>query len=422
MDNIFTLNKIKQGLLISFAFFLPISQKVSTINIVLLVIISILFLKKEHIDAEKGLLYPVILYLFYCGSLFYSSELQLGIIEQKASLLAFPVIFILNENAIFCFRNILKWFVLGCILALCYCELSAFFHSINFENFVFDSRMDKSISFNKSLSNDKNYFFSYPFSIIHQTVYFAMYLSLAIAVLLYEKTVFKNILIRYLFIAFLSLGVLQTLNKAAILVLISILLVYLFKIIKNKKIALLGGLLLIVTGTTLFIKNPRFESFRKSIFETKDEIKVRDFKQIKNNDPNRKNFRVMLWSSAIDLIQKNPIIGIGAGGSHNRLYEVFAVKRQWYDRKEKYHAHNQYFQILLDVGIIGFIPFLLMFHALIEVCRKNNKLKEIIISFILIIGVNLLFESMFERYSGISFFSFFYCLIISQSINKKYEN
>ena len=30
------------------------------------------------------------------------------------------------------------------------------------------------------------------------------------------------------------------------------------------------------------------------------------------------------------------------------------LKRQWYDKNEKYHAHNQYLQILLDIDLIGF--------------------------------------------------------------------
>jgi|TARA_B110000093_G_C12927107_1_gene391838 hypothetical protein len=48
----------------------------------------------------------------------------------------------------------------------------------------------------------------------------------------------------------------------------------------------------------------------------------------------------MLWVSSVELIKENLIFGIGTGGSDNRLYEVFAVKRQWYDKNEKYHAHN----------------------------------------------------------------------------------
>ena len=101
---------------------------------------------------------------------------------------------------------------------------------------------------------------------------------------------------------------------------------------------------------------------------------------------------------------------------------MFAVKRQWYDKNEKYHAHNQYLQILLDIGLIGFIPFILLFVYFLRFCYyiKDKKLKMIAINFILIIGINFLFESMFERYSGISFFAFFYCLFIS-SRDRKYK-
>tara|TARA_B110000046_G_scaffold173149_1_gene195506 strand:+ start:15137 stop:15538 length:402 start_codon:yes stop_codon:yes gene_type:complete len=123
----------------------------------------------------------------------------------------------------------------------------------------------------------------------------------------------------------------------------------------------------------------------------------------------------MLWVSSVELIKENLFFGIGARGSDNRLYEVFAVKRQWYDKNEKYRAHNQYLQIFLDIGLIGFIPFILFFVYFLRFCYhiKDKKLNMIAVNFILIIGINFLFESMFERYSGISFLIFFYCLFIS---------
>ena len=94
------INSVNIFLLLSFAFFLPISQKISTINIVLLVVVSLLNIRKGKTDFKKGFIAPIGLYTVYCLSLIYSSELQLGIIEQKASLLFFPIIFILNKDVI----------------------------------------------------------------------------------------------------------------------------------------------------------------------------------------------------------------------------------------------------------------------------------------------------------------------------------
>lgn len=411
--NYFIIEKIQKWLFFSFAFFLPLSQRISTLNIIALISICILVIKKDQMNSIKGLLYPVILYLIYCFSLVYSSELQFGIIEQKASLLAFPIIFFLKKDISSYVITIFKCFVFACLIALLLCEINAFINSFHFENFTFDTRINKSVSTYHSLKTDENYFFSYSFSFIHQTVYFSMYLLFAISILLFNSRIIKNQKAKNLAIVFLLLGVFQTLNKAGILILFLLTIYFVFCKVNKKKYALIGSILITLIGLVFFIKNPRFENFKKTIFESKYEMGVKDFKKIKNNNPNRGNFRLMLWDSSLDLIIENPILGIGAGGSHNRLYEVFAVKRQWFDKSEKFHSHNQYLQIILDIGILGLIVFLLIIREIIIFKSKKTINNKIFNSFILIVGINFLFESMFERYSGISFFCFFYCLLIS---------
>ncbi|NVK51788.1 MAG: O-antigen ligase family protein [Flavobacteriaceae bacterium] len=411
------LKKIKSHryLLYLFAFSLPISQKVSTISIGFILLVLLFNIRKEKLKFKKRLIFPAILYVLYCVSLLYSSEVQLNVIEQKASLLIFPIIFILIKCTEVDFKLVLKYFVIGCVVALIICEFHAFYSSLDFSNFIFNSKINRRVSFYRSLVEDKNYFFSYNFSFLHQTVYFAMYLSFAIAILLHNK-LFKNKYMQGLIVLFMFFGLFQVLNKASFIVVFVILIKKIYLLIKNKKIAVISSMLLFIIAVSVFVLNPRFKSFNKAMFIIDEsEVIEKDFRKINNTNPNNYNFRVMLWSSALDLIKQNPLIGIGAGGTENRLYEVFAVKRQWYDKSEKYHAHNQYLQILLDVGAVGFFFFILIFVFFFKSVQRlnHNKLKTIAIDFILIILMNFLFESMLERYSGVSFFSFFVCGFIS---------
>ncbi len=413
---------VKMFLFASFAFFLPISQKISTINIGLLLIVSIFNFRNNKFYFKIGFVLPICLYALYCISLLYSSELEFSIIEQKASLLVFPIIFMLNRDLPGCPSLILKYFVFGCLVALTICEFNAFYNSFDFTNLIFDSRKDKSISFYNSIQKEENHFFSFNFSFIHQAVYFAMYLLFSMAILFYTDF-FKNRIIKYGLLFFFFVGLFQIINKASLIILFVLLIFKVFQSIKSKRIAGISVVLLFVTAVCVFLFNPRFKSFYRSNFViNKSELKVKDYKKIKNIKSNDYNYRVMLWSSALDLIKENPLIGIGAGGSDNRLYEVFAVKRQWYWKKEKYHAHNQYLQIFLDLGIIGFSVFLFLLISFLSKTFKynNENLKLITINLFLIITINFLFESMFERYSGISFFTFFYCLFVSNySLEKK---
>jgi len=409
----FKITKIRSALFWSFAFILPVSQKISTINIILLLLVSLFSIKKNEFYLKKEFLLLISLYLIYCTSLFYSSEFQVDIIERKASLIAFPVIFLCNLNFRIDFNKVLKYFVIGCAFALFICELNAISQSLDFTNLAFNTKANNELSLYNSIIRDENFFFTYKFSFLHQTVYFAMYLSLAIVILLYKKvfkTCFNNILLCFFFI-----GVFQILNKASIIVLVVILTMKLFLVIKNKRNRIFGIILLSSICALMFVLNPRFNSFNTNFNINESEVKIKDFKKIPNDSPNNTNFRVMLWVSSLELIKENPYFGIGAGGSHNRLYEVFAVKRQWFDKSEKYHAHNQYLQIFLDIGIVGFLIFSLLLFYFIKCFNgsKDRHRKILAFNFIVIIGINFLFESMFERYSGLSFFCFFYCLFVS---------
>lgn len=406
----YLLDDLQKWLFLSFAFLMPISQKISTLNVVLLVLISILNFKKDKFNINKEFIALIILYFAYCLSLLYSSEIDFSVVEQKASLLFFPFIFALNKYIRREYDLILKYFIFGCIFAVLICDINAVYNSLNFSDFSFNSTVDKSSGLYNSLTKDTNHFFSYNFSVLHQTVYFSMYLLFAISILLVKRKIIKSKKVRMVFLLILLIGVFQTLNKAGLLVLIIIVISYLFTVIINRKIAIVCAFLCSILGVILFSINPRFNKFKKTLLHQNMSVKFKDYKKIDNKNPNHQNFRYMLWSSAIQIIKENPIIGIGAGGSHNRLYEVFAVKRQWYDKNEKYHCHNQYLQILLDLGILGFIPFLLTLNSFRSFFSEH---KSIGASFILVIAINFLFESMFERYSGISFFSFFYCFFIS---------
>jgi O-antigen ligase len=411
---------IKKYLFLVFAFFLPVSQKISTITIGLLLITSIITFRKKNFHFKIEAVLPVCLYALYCISLLYSSESEFSIIEKKASLLIFPLVFMVNKDFSKYFNFILKYFIFGCLVALILCEFYAFYNSLDFTNLIFDPRIEKSLSFYDSIAKEKNHFFSFNFSFIHQAVYFAMYLLFSISILLHAN-LFKNRIIKYSLFFFFLVGLFQILNKTSLAILFILLLFKIFKSIKSKRITATSTVVLVVTAVSIFWFNPRFQNFYQSDFLIDNsEIKIKDFRKIENTKPNDYNYRVMLWSSAFDLIAENPLIGIGGGGSDSRLYEVFAVKRQWYDKSEKYHAHNQYLQIFLDLGIMGLIVFFSIAFSIVKAARnnKNREFKYTFISVIIILGFNFLFESMLERYSGISFFSFLYCIIIFSNQNK----
>lgn len=77
------------------------------------------------------------------------------------------------------------------------------------------------------------------------------------------------------------------------------------------------------------------------------------------------------------------------------------------------NTHNQYFETIISLGVIGLILLLGYFIVPIFIMIKNKNFSIIYLIFILIISFNAFFEAIFERQCGIIFFNFFNMLLFS---------
>lgn len=76
-------------------------------------------------------------------------------------------------------------------------------------------------------------------------------------------------------------------------------------------------------------------------------------------------WRVMETRYAIQSISKHPLLGIGLGNFYRP--EMFGNESQYFPDKPNYgvrwYIHNAYLWVLIDAGLIGFIPFIWLFLA-----------------------------------------------------------
>ena len=79
------------------------------------------------------------------------------------------------------------------------------------------------------------------------------------------------------------------------------------------------------------------------------------------------------------------------------------------------NAHNMFFETMISVGIIGVLLLLAYFVIPFVLWIKKKQVDLIYLSFLLMIGFNALFESIFEVQLGIIFFCFFNCLLFYMS-------
>ena len=85
------------------------------------------------------------------------------------------------------------------------------------------------------------------------------------------------------------------------------------------------------------------------------------------------------------------------------------------------NAHNMFFETVMSVGIIGLLLLLAYFLIPFILWIKTKRFDMLYFSFLLMIGFNMLFESVFEVQMGIIFFCFFNSLLFMMSFRATEE-
>lgn len=112
--------------------------------------------------------------------------------------------------------------------------------------------------------------------------------------------------------------------------------------------------------------------------------------------------RLNLWKKSFSLAQKNPLLGVGAGNWRIEILQYDLQIETAEGRTMPDRAHNDYLQVLVENGIIGFIPFLLLFALMLYFCiRILKKADDFQDSFFILILFFALVGYMVD-----SFFSF----------------
>lgn len=400
-------DRVSQGTFCIYAFFLPIGQRVSTVLLVFVFATAFIeWLLKKMPSLTPSFYYslPIILYLFILPSIAYSDNIHFNYLEQRASLLAIPIIFYLanfNKNQV---RKLFIFFVFGCLTATIICYANATYNSLSYidGNLVFQPVVNPEFSFLYSVVRDGNYYFSSLFSILHDNAYYALYLNTSIAIMLHldlwKQSKFYSIIL-FVFI----LVVFQLSNKAGIVTCCMLLILYVLFKVKNLYLKPLLIVTLLITGIIFFGFNPRGKVMVDKLV-----------KEGLNIDPNERfgyQLRLMSWDASLELIRQNPILGVGINDAQQELNALYKEKNYTTPLKNNFNSHNQFLQTYLETGLPGVTVLLLMLFSIIVTALKSNNF--LCYSLLMIVCVSFLFESVMNRYSGISFFTMCYCLLFT---------
>lgn len=179
-----------------------------------------------------------------------------------------------------------------------------------------------------------------------------------------------------------------------------------------RKGALIVFLLTVFTISAVFITSPAVSKKRLTL--SVDNI-TEYFSQQNNFVKTSEGTRLMLWNVAINIWQKNPLIGTGLGDYKKDKADFIKKKPEYLKLKSYGSVHNVFLEWLAQFGILGFLGlllfvFLLPFFYFIRVEIMSKATAGIGLIGAWITGSNMMFaltESTMGRSTPIGVFLLF---------------
>lgn len=346
----------------------------------------------------------LLLFALYGASLLYTENLSFGLrgLEGKLSLLVFPIVFYTIEIDRKLLLNLLK----------------AYSYSIFLTTIVL--LINSALNYFNQGSWLTYHDFTAPLSA--HAVFYSYYLFVCILISIHflsrEKPskllqwYFANLII----LSLIALVFLASKNVTIVSVVFALLLLmrrYFKRGVRLKELVVLVVLLVTVVflGSQLnSVQSRMSELFSSQGMQNYDRI-VRGEKigNEESDNFNGTSLRLTFWHLGLKEINDRDrlLIGLSPGDRRDQMNESFTAAGIW--PYIDYNLHNQFIQILVELGIIGLLVYVFLnFSLLMSAIRKANYL---LLIFLLATIIFQLTESILERNKTIVFFIFFLCLL-----------
>jgi len=344
----------------------------------------------QNIKHKPALLLPILFFCLSALSLIWTENMDDGLfdLEVKLSFLLLPVLFLMmpfatdEKNT----EKILKSYVVGVFVGIIICLIWATFQYIKQPVIYYT-------------------FVSSRLSIFHHPTYFAMYINLALIILLfYQRTHKMHYIPAYAGAVILLSFNWLLMSRSGLLTAVFIVLFYWISLFFEKKFKTAIIILLVFVSSVFTMAH--FSNYAIKRLST-----VMPFiNDLFDNDSSQHaetgtDSRLVTWSAAIHAIKQHPFIGVGPGDVHDILNTYYEEQGHSVALKLEFNAHNQFLQSWVAKGIGG---FLLVFGMIVYGFARNRKELTIIVAgFFAILSITMLIESIFETQSGVVFFCFF---------------
>jgi len=361
------------------------------------------YVRSTKIEYRTLFVLFILFYLWQLAGLLYSDDLKMGFLNLfgRLSLVLFPIVLIFPGEMIK--KNVTKMlriFAIGTVIIMLFRFGYALYRSISLQ--------DGTLIFNPHPPEYfwLNYFYGTELAIKQHPTYISMYVLLSIFICfeaMFEDSLKLGKKIFWLFVSIILLVSQYFLSsRSGILVTFLLVIIYfILKYFKSKKffIILVSILLITIALLPVIRKNQRINDLYKSL------VNSREINQ-KSLDP-----RTVVWKSALGVAKQHILMGVGIGDARNELFREYKrIGENGTIATERYNAHNQFLEVLLESGMIGVMIFISILGIMILVAFSEKNLLYGL--FICMICLFFMIETILYRFAGVSFFSLFSFLLL----------
>jgi len=164
---------------------------------------------------------------------------------------------------------------------------------------------------------------------------------------------------------------------------------------------------LIIDGHSNYIFKRKFGIYPR-IYQIIWEIDT--YKKLGNPSGHSFTQRFEFQKNAIQIIKKNFWFGVGTGDVKQAFNIQYKISNSPLAQKWRLKAHNQLITFFLTFGVFGFLW--IMFALVYPIFYEKKHKSMLFIIFFMIAFFSMLNEDTLETHAGISFFSYFYALLL----------
>lgn len=141
------------------------------------------------------------------------------------------------------------------------------------------------------------------------------------------------------------------------------------------------------------------------------------YKKGQNPAGNSITQRIIFLQTAVKIVKNNFWSGVGTGDVKDEFDKQYEKDKSQLPQNRRLRAHNQWITFLLTFGIFGFLIILIaLFYPLLKINAFRSYLFSV---FFIIAFLSMFNEDTLETQTGVTFFSYFYTLFLTEKFGKR---